>query len=369
MKRLIKIAALCTSVFMLISCASTGGKKSMAQNQNEEYEGAWVLSYFLGQGNSAEENALYLAYSKDGLHWKELNGGKPALVLEGIGGNRIRDPFVFRKNDGKFVMIATDWTLWQTPQAVSEGYWSNPSPCLILADSDDLIKYTNFRRIDFARLSPECLERRNSRGWGQMHAWAPEVFWDSKREQYGIIWSGDGDLRGKSNICRTYVNYTKDFETFTDPELFFELKDDANGLNITEIDATLIEHDSKWYMFFKGEANDAKDIQLAVSESLEPLSFKMPQKDKYVTRGKNQKEQMYTEGPFVIKAPGKNEWYLYADFYGRDGVFGCWKTKDLNCPAEKWQLLPETEYSLPFGVRHANTVRVTDEELQKLLDR
>lgn len=331
-------------------------------------DGAWVLTYFLGQGNSAEENALFLAYSRDGLHWEKLNDGKPAFVVEGIGGNRIRDPFVFRKNDGKFVMIATDWTLWQTPQAVSRDYWSNPSPYLIIADSDDLIHFTNTRRIDFAQLSDECLAKRKAQGWGDMHAWAPEVFYDEARGEYGIIWSGNGDLAGDSSINRTYVNYTKDFVTVSRPELFFELLDDK-GNNITEIDATLIKENDSWYMFFKGEANDAKDIQEAKSLSLKPGSFTVINNKKYITRGSRQALQMFTEGPFVIKLPDEDKWYLYADFYGRDGVFGCWETDDLEADPADWRLLPESEYSLPFGVRHANTVRVSEEELQKLLSK
>lgn len=355
---------LCCLVFAIIgSSCNLNNKKG---NKMEQIDGAWILTYFKGQENLSTENALYLAYSKDGLNWKELNDGKPAFVLEGFGGNRIRDPFVFRKLDGTFVMIATDWTLWQSPQAVSEGYWSNPSPYLILADSKDLKSFTNVRRIDFAQLSPEAKENRKKNKWGDMHAWAPEVFYDENIKQYGVIWSGDGDLQGTSCINRTYVNYTKDFESFSKPELFFELKDE-NGNNITEIDATIIQHKQSWYMFFKGEANDAKDIQEAKSDSLKPGSFEIINDKKYITRGKNQETQMYTEGPFVIKHPTKDLWYLYADFYGRDGVFGCWETTDLESPAENWRLLSESEYSLPHGVRHANTVRVSNEELEKLL--
>ena len=360
-KKSIVLLAAVSLIFGLASCVS-----SKKETEKMVENGAWVLSYFKGKGNSASENALYLAYSRDGLHWTDLNDGNPAFVLQGIGGNRIRDPFIFKKNDGKFVLIATDWTLWQTPDAVSEGYWSNPSPYLILADSDDLISWKNSRRIDFAQLSSQALETRKAHGWGQMHAWAPEVFYDENKKMYGVIWSGDGDLQGNSVINRTYINYTSDFESFSKPELFFELKDES-GNNITEIDATLIQHEKNWYMFFKGEANDAKDIQEAKSSSLEPGSFEIINDHKYITRGKNQQTQMYTEGPFIIQIPGENQWYLYADFYGRDGQFGCWSTKDLEAPAEDWVLLNEDEYSLPDGVRHANTVWVTENQLEALI--
>lgn len=361
MKKNLTIFLFASLSLIFLSCQS-----SKKESEKMVQDNVWILSYFKGQGNSPQENALYLAYSRDGLHWTDLNNGKPAYVLEGIGGNRIRDPFIFKKNDGKFVLIATDWTLWQTPQAVSEGYWSNPSPYLILADSDDLITWTNPRKIDFAQLSETALANRKSHNWGNMHAWAPEVFYDEVRKSYGVIWSGDGDLEGNSVINRTYVNYTVDFENFSKPELFFELKDE-NGENITEIDATLIQNGKNWYLFFKGEANDAKDIQEARSSSLEPGSFEIINNHKYITRGKNQNVQMYTEGPFVIKIPGENLWYLYADFYGRDGQFGCWATEDLEAPAEDWKLLDFSEYSFPQGVRHANTVKISEVQLAELL--
>ncbi len=328
---------------------------------------SWVLSYFKGGDNSAVSNSLYLAYSTDGLHWNELNNGRPVFTIQGIGGSRIRDPFLFRKKDGTFVLIATDWTIYGTPEAVSPDYWGNPSPYLILADSDDLITFTNVRRIKFARLSEHAVTLRRMNGWKDMHCWAPEVFWDAAIQQYGVIWSGDGSLDGKNNINRTYINYTSDFVSFTEPEIFFELKNE--GQNITEIDATMIQHAGKWYLFFKGEIDDAKDIQEAYSRSLLPGSFKIMHDGKYVTRTIDQDNQGYTEGPFIIKALDEDIWYLYADFYRHDGIFGCWRTDNLENSPDKWNFLSSSEYSLPARVRHANTILVTEEELTKLKTR
>lgn len=325
---------------------------------------AWILSYFKGGDNSPESNSLYLAYSTDGLHWDELNGGKPVYRLNNIGGNRIRDPFLFRKRDGSFLLIATDWTIYGTAEAVSQEYWGNPSPYLILADSDDLINFRNTRRIKFADLSDDACALRKIHGWKNMHCWAPEVYWDVAIERYGVVWSGDGSLDGKSNINRTYINYTTDFVNFSKPEVFFELKKD--DVNVTEIDATMIHHEKKWYLFFKGEINDAKDIQEAYSRSLMPGSFKIMHDGKYITRTTAQGKQLFTEGPFILKAQDRDRWYLYCDFYGQDGVFGCWSTESLENPPDKWRQLDPSEFSLPQGVRHANTIIVTLEELEKL---
>jgi hypothetical protein len=72
--------------------------------------GAWVLSYFR-PSQDLESDSLHLAYSLDGLHWSGLAHGRPVYQLSGMGTNHVRDPFLFRKNDGTFVYLATDWTL------------------------------------------------------------------------------------------------------------------------------------------------------------------------------------------------------------------------------------------------------------------
>jgi hypothetical protein len=59
---------------------------------------------------------------------------------------------------------------------------------------------------------------------------------------------------------------------------------------------------------------------------------------------------------------------MYADYYLDGGVFGCWTTTDLDIDPSQWAKLSSTAYSLPAGVRHANIVRVTQAELDALLD-
>lgn len=68
----------------------------------------------------------------------------------------------------------------------------------------------------------------------------------------------------------------------------------------------------------------------------------------------------------MIEELARELWYLHADFFTRGGVFGCWSSPDLNAKRSTWKRLPATEYSLPAGVRHANTVRVTQAELDAL---
>lgn len=328
--------------------AGTGGGPSVP-----EPTAAWVLSYF-GPEQSVAADSLHLAYSTDGRHWTRLGSGGPAYQLSGMGTNHIRDPFLLRKPGGGFVYIATDWTLSNN----DSNYWNNPSSKIFVADSRDLITFEE------PRLLP--LTSQKGPGGKPMHAWAPEAYYDVAQDQYAIIWSGND----ASDRNRIYVSYTRDFRALVEPEpeVLFD-----PGYSV--IDGTIVKHGGASFLFFKDETDNAggtvtgsgKDIQLAraTSESLSPGSF-IRADAAYITRGTDQSKRQATEGPFVIKDPQKELWYLYADFYTQGGLFGCWSTPDLNVKPSEWKRLASSEYSLPAGVRHASAVRVTQAELDAL---
>ena len=66
----------------------------------------YLFVHFIGEEKDGEQ--IYFSLSRDGLHWSDLNGGKPALY-SGIGTCGVRDPFPIRSPlDGKIYLIATD---------------------------------------------------------------------------------------------------------------------------------------------------------------------------------------------------------------------------------------------------------------------
>ncbi|HYP87052.1 MAG TPA: glycoside hydrolase family 43 protein [Polyangiaceae bacterium] len=314
---------------------------------------AWVLSYF-GPEQSVAADSLHLAYSTDGLHWTRLGSGAPAYQLTGLGTNHIRDPFILRKHDGSFVFIATDWTLSNN----DSNYWNNPSSKILVASSRDLITFNEPHLL--------TLTTRKGSGGKAMHAWAPEAYYDAAADRYAIIWSGNDS----ADRNRIYVSYTQDFETTTsaEPEVLFD-----PGYSV--IDGTVAISNGASYLFFKDETDNdggsltgsGKDIQVAQSSSaqLSPGAFTRVDAA-YIPRGTSQATRQATEGPFVIKDPKRDLWYLYADFYTQGGVFGCWSTPDLSAKPSSWTRVAAADYSLPAGVRHANTVRVSQAELDAL---
>lgn len=332
----------------------TNGEHTATINATRCSPGAWVLSYF-GPNQDVRSDSLHLAYSTDGLHWSPLADGQPAYRLTGMGTNHIRDPFLFRKNDGTFVYIATDWTLAEN----DANYWNRPSSKIFVADSSDLITFTNPRLLTLTNLpGPNSTP---------MHAWAPEAYYDPDRELYAIIWSGN-DTTGANRI---YVSYTEDFVTIVNPtpDVLFD-----PGYSV--IDATITQWNGRNYLFFKDETDNSgsaltgsgKDIQIARSPTLalDPATFTRWSPN-YITRGSTQSRRRATEGPFVIKDPRQDRWYLFADYYLNGGVFGCWTTTDLDTDPGSWTELPSTDYSFPSGVRHASAVRVTQAELDALI--
>lgn len=99
----------------------------------------------------------------------------------------LRDPFVFRKQDGTFVVIATD--LFGTD-------FGQTNQFLHVWDSVNLTSFTGYRRLRMHNIATT-------------HTWAPTAFWDAARGQYGIVYSANN---GQDVFL---VNYTPDFRSST----------------------------------------------------------------------------------------------------------------------------------------------------------
>jgi hypothetical protein len=347
------VAAAGSAVADRTCAACTDGDTTSAANAATCEPGAWLLSYF-GPGQDVANDSLHLAYSMDGQRWAGLAHHQPVYQVSGLGTNHLRDPFILRKNDGSFVYLATDWTLAEN----DSDYWNRPSPRLFVADSDDLITFTNPRLVTVTDLPGP--------GGGPMHAWAPEAYYDAERGAYAIVWSGN-DVGGENRI---YVTYTLDFTTVLDPtpDVLFD-----PGYAV--IDATIERADGRSYLFFKDETDGngapgerGKDIQIARAPSLaiEPGAFSMWSSD-YITRSAVQSVRQTTEGPFAIHQPEADRWILYADYYLAGGVFGAWTAPSLDAEPSAWTALPASAFRFPPGVRHAHPVRVTLDELDALV--
>lgn len=275
-------------------------------------ESLFIFSYF-----KEKEEKLFLAVSKDGYLWKEANSGLPVWE-SGVGTGQLRDPFILEDRNGVFHLVWTDG--WQSK---SIGY----------ARSIDLIHWTDEKLIPVMEHQPKC-----------QNSWAPEIFYDTVREAYRLIWSstvGD-ELRNH----RIYSALTKDFETFSEGSLFFD-----PGYNV--IDATVTDLGDSYYMLFKDErgsnekGSDYKAIRSCriakdgkerpafgpISELLTPT---------------------LTEGPTMYKARRGEceEWLMLADGF-QEQYYAAFRSADLS----KWIFLRD-EVRLPQGARHGSVMLV-----------
>jgi non-reducing end alpha-L-arabinofuranosidase len=86
------------------------------------------------------------------------------VVTPTAGTKGLRDPYILRKQDGTFEVLATD---------LAGTDFTQPNQYLHVWDSADLTSLTNYRRIKVHSLNT--------------HSWAPNAFWDATRGQYAIV--------------------------------------------------------------------------------------------------------------------------------------------------------------------------------------
>ncbi len=152
---------------------------------------AYAFAYFKETPNeSGDSYALHLAVSTDGLNWTPLNQNNP-VATPTAGTLGLRDPFILRKQDGTFVVLATD---------LNGTDFTQNNQYLHVWDSTNLQSFTGYRRVRMHGLNT--------------HTWAPTAFWDAARGQYGIVYSANN---GRDVFM---VNYTTDFRTVSAAQVF-----------------------------------------------------------------------------------------------------------------------------------------------------
>ncbi|WP_128431108.1 glycoside hydrolase family 43 protein [Streptomyces cyaneus] len=285
-------------------------------------DSAYVMAYFTESTTMLEANyGLHLAVSTDGLRWMPLNQNNPVVTPTG-GAGGLRDPFILRKQDGTFVVLATD---------LSGTDWSRNSVYIHVWDSADLRSFTGYRLLKLHDMT-------------NTHSWAPEAFWDAGRGQYGILYSSVNSS-GHNVIM---VSYTTDFRTTTNPQVFFDPGYDVIDGNLT------VGVNGVNYLYFKRD----QTLVGARSTSLNPGSF---------TVFSTPASHGGTEAPTVVKSLTSNTWYLWGDTYTPNGVFYAWQSTDL--AAGTWTALDQRLYTQPLNSKHCGIQPITSTVYDNLVAR
>lgn len=306
--------------------------------------GGYIFTYFIGE-NSDKGEQIYLGASKDGLNWEEVNNNEPILTSD-LGEKGLRDPFIIRSPEGdKFYLIATDLRIyngngWGAAQ-------SNGSKSIMIWESTDLVNWSEQRMIEVAIDTAGC-------------TWAPEAFYDETTGEYIVFWaSKDTEKVGKDGYThhRVYYSKTRDFYTFTEPEIYQSIElGDNNAIDL--IDTTIIENEGTYYRITKNE--NTKKVFMEKSDSI---------LGEWKLVDSNITEFAGVEGPTIFKFYDRDEWCVLLDEYSGVKYF---PSVTSNLDSGQFRRLESTEYSLPKGAstggpRHGTIIPVTEEEYNNIM--
>lgn len=289
---------------------------------------AYIFSYFVGQADG-----LHLAYSRDGYHWTPVAENRSILAPE-VGEDRLmRDPSICQGPDGTFHMV---WTSSWHDRII--GY----------ASSKDLIHWSEQRAIPVMMHEPEA-----------KNCWAPEIFYDKPSRTFYIFWATTIPGRHKEIPViesekglnhRIYCTRTKDFQTFSPAELWFDP-------GFSAIDAAIAKDpaNGKLLMFVKNENSLPAEKNIRVTAT------------RRIGRGFPTRVSAPIHGSFWAEGPAPlfledGTLIVYYDRY-REHKFGASVSRD---HGKTWKELPEEEFSLPSGIRHGTALRVDDEVVNRL---
>ena len=289
----------------------------------------YLLVHFTGE--SAEGEQVYFSVSRDGFYWNDLNNGQPVLRSE-IGEKGVRDPFIIRSKEGdRFFIIATDLRI-----ANGKG-WSaaqhSGSRSIIVWESEDLIHWQKERSCEVGIPEAGCV-------------WAPEAVYDEERDAYMVFWASM-----VSEKHRIYCSYTKDFRTFSEPEMYIERSNSV-------IDTTIIVDGGIFYRFSKDETT--KTIRMDAGSKLQG-EFREIHSDVL-------EHMMGLEGPAAFPLPDGKGWCLMVDRFAEGKGYlplVCSSLQDGD-----FKTVPEDTYHLGENrKRHGSVLALTEEEYQRLLQK
>ncbi|WP_285136838.1 family 43 glycosylhydrolase [Microbacterium sp. lyk4-40-TSB-66] len=210
--------------------------KAAPAGLDKDYTAGYLWTHFATEGGYEK---IFMGHSTDGLHWEKLNDNKS--ILANLGGDLgVRDPHLVRSPEGdKYWIIGTD--LHAEGGGAGGSGWDqlNASQNIVVWESTDLVNWSD-QRIVFAGFDKAgCV-------------WAPEAIYNEATGEYYVYWAArdQTDNNTPDWALRMYLTKTRDFTTFTKPEIWTTLNpkgDGQGGRNI--IDSTIAKEGDTYYRF------------------------------------------------------------------------------------------------------------------------
>jgi len=296
---------------------------------------AYLMAHFTGEETESGEQ-VYFSVSLDGLHWKDLNQGKPVLTST-VGEQGARDPFLLRShNNKKFYIIATDARIFPNRSWTDAATIGSRS--LLVWESEDLIDWGKEKRIEVGIPEAGCV-------------WAPEAIYDKEKESYLVFWASNVKESEETEAKqRIYCSYTNDFHTFSPAKKYIERENHV-------IDTTIIYAEGKYYRFSKDETtkNIYCDSSISLSGPFKKVNFP-------------NLEAIYgVEGPACVYLSEQKEWCLMVDRFATNKGY-----LPLLCPnleTMDFRVLSDNAFDLGKGKkRHGSLLAISQEEYHLLVN-
>lgn len=293
---------------------------------SEKPDFAYLFAYFLG--NAPEQERLSYAVSLDGYNFKALNNGR-AVWQSKAGTECLRDPYIFKGEDGLYHLLATD-------MKSSLGWNSNRN--LLSAKSTDLVHWFDDTIIEIANKYPSMM--------GADRAWAPQAIYDTDKGSYMIYFAAR--VPGIDDRTIMYYAYSRDLKTLdTAPAVLFAPADGHDA-----IDSDIVFRNGKYYMYYKDETT--KRIKLGISDHASGPYREIKQ----VSDG-----NLGVEGPNIYNIIGTDKWLMMSDAYG-DGYYVMQETSDM----ENFTSLNRSSYSFDFTPRHGYVIPINTDQYTALVN-
>lgn len=335
-----------------------------AKPDKEKYT-AYLYAHFKEFAGVKGEQDIFFGISKDGLNWTALNENQ-AVLKSNVGDKATRDPYIIRSAEGdKFYLIATDQDIYKYGDVRWDLLSTQGSRSLTIWESTDLVHWTNERNVPVANsIQAGC-------------AWAPEAIYDETTGEYLVYWSSKVESDGYARQY-SWVSKTRDFYTFTEPELF-------NDLSISNIDTSMYKEGDTYYKLLKLEDGDNTHVILQSADK-HPLAFgdEVDQvaigNETYNNVGGIYKQidnsapgclesfKGSYEGATMFKFNDRDEWCVMVDEYGgRTRGYIPFTTTDLD-KENSIKALADEEYIMQDGGKHGVIIPITQDEYDRLTE-
>ena len=303
---------------------------------------AYLFVHFK-EKSTPDGEQVYFAVSQDGFNWETVNGGQPVLWSE-KGEKGVRDHTIVRTKEGKFYILATDLSLANCFNTKYKGSWANigreGSKYLSMWESNDLVNWSEQKMIELG-----------DENFGNL--WAPDVIYDHKNEDYVIHWSSAHASNNYGNKA-IYYTRTKDFVTFTKPEMLCR-KDDS-GI----IDSAIYEENGTFYRFLKSEANP----EGIILEKGKTLTGEYSRIEAFDVEMAKLGHPAY-EAPTAFKL-SNGKWCLMLDFFGVKGE-GQGYVPFIADDIESGRFIrSDDSFNFPYRFKHGTVLSITQEEYNAL---